>query len=177
MNVMPPPQPGDLTSLRLGLLAQGYTPIPVTAPDYHHPKVKSPGKQPFFKGWQHVTADTINPQVVEGWTRRIENHSNTGLICGHLVAVDIDVPVEGLAVEIERLACAMLGSTPLHRVGKAPKVLFCYRTATPMRKMETPELKLDSGATVQVEVMGVGQQVVGFGVHPATGTPYKWGFR
>jgi P4 family phage/plasmid primase-like protien len=169
-----PSTAGGLTSLRLGLLAQGYTPIPVTAPDYQHPKVKSPGKQPFFKGWQNVSADTIDAKAVEGWTHGIANHPNTGLLCGHLVAVDIDVPVEGLATEMERLASAMLGATPLHRIGKAPKVLLCYRTATPMRKMETPELKLDSGATVQIEVLGVGQQVVGFGVHPATRAPYTW---
>lgn len=174
MNAMSPSHAVDLTALRLSVLAMGYVPIPVTAPDYRHPKVKSPGKQPFFKGWQNVSADTIDAQVVEGWTHGIANHPSTGLLCGHLVGLDIDVPAEDLSAEMMRLASAMLGVTPLHRIGNAPKILLCYRTATPMRKMETPELKLDNGATVQVEVMGVGQQVVGFGVHPATGNPYTW---
>ena len=43
-----------------------------------------------------------------------------------------------------------------------------------LRKRETPEYLLPSGIKVQVEAMGLGQQVVAFGIHPETMQPYRW---
>ncbi|HYI83204.1 MAG TPA: VapE domain-containing protein, partial [Acetobacteraceae bacterium] len=75
---------------------------------------------------------------------------------------------------LEALAAAMLGATPLRRVGNAPKALLCYRTAKPLPKAETPELFLPDGAKAQVEVLGAGQQFVAHGIHPETRRPYAW---
>lgn len=168
---------GDLglTALRLGLFANGYTPLPITAPDYpQHPKVKCPGKQPFFKEWQTISRDTLTPAVVEGWTTGIAHHSNTGLLTGTLLALDIDVLNEGLSAQIQRMAGAMLGATSLLRVGRAPKVALLYRNEMPISKVATPELFLTDGTKLQVEALGSGQQIVGFGIHPDTGKSYVW---
>jgi putative DNA primase/helicase len=162
------------TALRLALLANGYTPVPVTAPDYRHPKLKSPGKAPFFAGWQTISRATLDEETVRRWPSHIRNHPNTGLLTGDMVGLDLDVPVPALAERLGRMADAMLGTTPLHRTGKAPKNLRCYRAAAPMAKAETPELILADGTVVQVEAMGTGQQVVAYGIHPGTGQPYRW---
>jgi putative DNA primase/helicase len=167
-----PPDP--TTALRLALLANGYVPIPVTSPDYQHPKLKSPGKAPFFAGWQTISRVTLDEDAVRGWPSKIRNHPSTGLLTGDMVGLDLDVPVPALATRLERMADALLGVTPLQRIGKAPKSLRCYRAAVPMTKAETPELILDDGTVVQVEAMGTGQQVVAYGTHPATGQPYRW---
>ena len=165
----------NLTSLRLRLLENGYLPIPVTAPDYPpHRDLTSPGKAPFFRGWQKVSRDTIDATVVAKWTTGIRNHTNTGLITGELLGLDIDVPVEELAAQIQQLAISLLGTTPLVRIGNAPKILLCYRPEIIMKKMKTPELFLPDGTKVQVEAMGDGQQVVGFGIHPDTRNSYTW---
>jgi P4 family phage/plasmid primase-like protien len=160
--------------MRLAALANGYTPLPVTAPDFQHKKVHSPGKMPFFKDWQEISRETLTPEHIQAWPRTIRNHPNTGLLTGEMVGVDIDVPVPDLAAQIDQLAEAILGPTPLHRIGKAPKLLLCYRAERPLSKMETAELFLADGVTVQVEIMGKGQQVLAYGVHPATMKPYEW---
>ena len=166
--------PDPITTLRLAALANGYTPVPVTSPDYRHEKLAAPGKAPFFKGWQTISRDTLDEPTIRRWPSRIRNHGNTGLLCGDLVGLDLDVPEPSLAAQIGAMADAMLGTTPLHRVGKAPKSLRAYRAAVPLPKLETAELILDDGMVVQVEAMGVGQQIVAFGTHPATMQPYQW---
>ena len=167
-----PPDP--TTVLRLAALANGYTPIPVTSPDFRHEGLAAPGKAPFFKGWQTITRDTLDEPTIRRWPSRIRNHGNTGLLCGDLVGLDLDIPEPSLATQIGAMADAMLGTTPLHRIGKAPKALRAYRAALPLSKLETAELILDDGMVVQVEAMGVGQQIVAFGTHPATLQPYRW---
>jgi len=172
MNAIPTPG-GEITALRQQIFQNGWLPLPVTSPDYQHEKVKSPGKQPFFKGWNSVSADTISVEMIVGWAA-ILNHTNTGLICGLLLGLDLDIPEPVLAARVAALADVFLGPTPLVRVGKAPKSLRCYRHAAPLAKRETPELFLPDGTKCQVEAMGAGQQVVGFGIHPATHAPYQW---
>ncbi|MGY4803379.1 VapE domain-containing protein [Teichococcus aerofrigidensis] len=168
-------QPDPTTALRLRLLGNGYAPIPVTAPNYKHEKVKSPGKQPFFKGWNTVRPGTVTADMVAAWPATIFNHPNTGLVCGELVGVDIDVHEEGLARRLEGLARAMLGETPLLRIGRAPKRLLAYRAMVPFDKLMTaPTMKLPDGTGAQVEVLANGQQFVGYGLHPDTGREYEW---
>lgn len=159
-----------LTTLRVGLLRQGYHPVPVSDPN---PMLSNGGKAPFMRGWQQKCALADEAEVA-GWTTGVRNHGNTGLLCGELAGLDLDVPVPELAEQLERLADAMLGITPLHRIGRAPKTLRCYRAAVPLSKMETPELLLPDGTKLQVEVLGAGQQFVAYGIHPGTGQPYTW---
>src|SRR3954467_14423913 len=60
----------DLTTLRVALFRNGYRPVPITAPDYQHVKVKSPGKQPFFSNWPKTCAESTEASVA-AWTTGI----------------------------------------------------------------------------------------------------------
>jgi hypothetical protein len=170
----------DPTTLRLRLLRNGYRPVPITAPTYRHEDVRSPGKQPFFKDWRNVCAAPTE-EIVEGWSKDIHNHPNTGLLCNRTPGVDIDVRVPELARKLVGVARAMLGDTPLERVGMAPKTLLCYRTGTSFRKISTAEFILPGDdPTVpgykghRVEILAEGQQFVAYGIHPDTLALYEW---
>lgn len=157
-----------LSDLRLRLLANGYEPVPITGPAE---PVKSAGKRPSLREWASID---LEPSIIKGWARECPRDTNTGLRCGQILGVDIDVPDAALAREIEDLALAMLGPTPLRRVGRAPKVLLAYRAAAIGGKDETPELFLPDGTKAQVEVLAKGQQFVSHGVHPDTRQAYVW---
>jgi putative DNA primase/helicase len=159
-----------MTALRLALLANGYRPVPVAGPKM---RVGSPGKQPVMKDWPEICA-TADEAEVRRWATAERGCSNTGLLCGSMAGVDIDVPVPDLAERIKRAAIAILGPTPLRRVGRAPKVLLAYRTTSSLSKMATPEFFLPDGTKVQVEVLAAGQQFVAYGIHPDTGQEYEW---
>lgn len=145
------------------------------------------GKRPLLPDWRGCAAKADRAEL-ERWTTsfsytnakggqsvyRGDQHTNTGILCGALIGLDIDVLVPELAERLERLAVEMLGATPLRRVGKAPKLLLCYRAGEGISKMETPELILPDGSKAQVEVLAEGQQFVAYGIHPDTGQEYKW---
>lgn len=158
------------TDLRLAVHANGFRPVPVSSPDMGGP---SAGKRPTMKDWARACAEA-DADAIRRWERDQPRCTNTGLLCGDLVAIDIDVPVPELAGQVEALASAMVGPSPLRRVGRAPKVLFCYRAEAPMRKASTPELFMPDGTKCQVEILGEGQQFVAFGIHPDTRAPYTW---
>lgn len=158
------------TELRIALHRNGYRPLPVSDPN---PQLATGGKAPLFKNWRIVAAAATEATITK-WESTPQNHGNTGLLCGDLVGLDLDIPVPDLADQIARMADAMLGHTPLVRIGKAPKSLRCYRAEQPMQKLETAELVMPCGTVVQVEAMGEGQQVVAYGTHPATMQPYRW---
>ncbi len=170
------PALGPTTHLRLLMLRQGYQPVPVM------------GKRPLLPDWRAAAARADEAEL-QRWTTtfsypnakggqstyRGDQHSNTGLLCGQLVGVDIDVLDAPLAERLEGLAREMLGDTPLLRIGRAPKRLLAYRTATPMAKAETVEgLKLPNGSPAQIEILGQGQQFVAYGIHPDTQQDYEW---
>lgn len=91
-----------------------------------------------------------------------------GIVCGTIVAVDIDVDDPELQDQLYALAVEMLGETPAVRVGKEPRRLLVYRTTQTFKKMAVGKLK---GA--QVEILADGQQFVAYGIHPE-GHPYRW---
>ena len=86
------------------------------------------------------------------------------MVCGRIVAVDIDIMDPGLALEIERLARERLGDTSALRIGRAPKRLLVYRSAEPFAGIRR----------APIEVLGLGQQFVAHAIHPDTGQPYAW---
>ncbi len=159
-----------LTELRLALWRNGYRPVPVAGA---HLAIKSAGKRPLMKGWESVCAAADEDEIGR-WTRAQRNCTNTGLLCGEIVGVDIDVPVEALAAEVETLAREMLGATPLKRIGRAPKLMLVFRAEAPFDKAQTPELLLRDDTVVRVEALATGQQFVGFGIHPDTKAEYRW---
>jgi putative DNA primase/helicase len=169
--------PQELNELRLKLHSHGYHPVPVIGA---HVDTPSAGKRPTMPGWQEKCA-TAGEEEIEKWARSQTNCTNTGILCGRTVGVDIDVLDEALSAQLSELAQEVLGPSSLRRIGRAPKTLLVYRVATPVTKVQTPALLFgdnpDTKADVdkcKVEILAGGQQFVAFGIHPATGEPYHW---
>ena len=154
--------------------ANGYRPIEVWSPDQRvndkGDPLKSPGKQPRGKWCEQANRDP--PAATEKFPDA--RALNTGVLCGEVVAFDVDVPVQELADQIVHLIEHTLGPTPLIRVGMAPKILLVYRPESPFSKVQTPELLLPNGIKVKVELLAQGQQFVADGIHPKTGEAYSW---
>lgn len=147
------------TDNRLKLIENGYLPIPVD------------GKRPRISNWSKIVA---TPASVASWERGYADHRNTGILTGHVVAVDVDAPDDGVAERLSQLIRSMPGGRDaLCRVGRAPKALYVFRAEEPREKASTP-VYIANGQRCQVEVLGAGQQFVAFGVHPDTGKPYEW---
>ena len=165
-----PAAPEDPTELRLALHRNGYRPVPVLGA---HVAMKATGKRPMMKGWETVCASADEGEIAR-WTRAQRNCTNTGLLCGDLVGVDIDVLDADLTDRLRGMAIDMLGPTPLLRIGKAPKCLIAFRTEAPFDKVQTSEFQMLDGTVARVEVLATGQQFVAFGIHPGTKAPYHW---
>ena len=88
----------DLTDLRLTLHRNAYRPVPVLGP---HVATKSAGKRPAMKSWEAVCA-TADETEITRWTNAQRNCTNTGLLCGNLIGIDIDVLDEGKAAHLTK---------------------------------------------------------------------------
>ena len=165
----------DLTVLRLKLRDQGYPPIPNTNPFSDE---KNAGKRPPMTGWQtHCRAAT--PQTIASWRQRYSDSTNTAILCGHVIACDNDVLVPEVAKQLEELRLKVLGSTPLCRVGRAPKMLSVYRAEAVFAKAQSQLFYFGDGlqdkeVCGRVEILAEGQQFTAFGIHPGTKKPYEW---
>jgi hypothetical protein len=155
--------------------ANGYRPLEVWGPnervDDRGQPLKNPGKQPRGVNWQQRASRNPPEAAVTAPNPRA---LSTGVLCGLVVAPDIDVPQQELADRIVDLFEKRCGLTSLVRVGKAPKILLCYKVGHPFSKIQTRELYLPDGMMVKVEVLAQGQQFVADGIHPQTGQPYCW---
>ncbi|KPQ04299.1 MAG: putative DNA primase/helicase [Rhodobacteraceae bacterium HLUCCA12] len=160
----------DPTELRLQLHRHGYRPVPVLGA---HVAMKAAGKRPMMKGWETVCASADEAEIAR-WTRAQRNCTNTGLLCGTLVGIDIDVLDHQHAHRVTCIATEMLGMTPACRIGRAPKILLTFRTDEPFDKIQTPEFHMLDGTVARVEILATGQQFVAFGIHPDTKAPYYW---
>ncbi|MBS3022814.1 DUF3987 domain-containing protein [Acidiphilium multivorum] len=151
-----------VAALRSRLWEAEYRPVPVYNIDQ---RVTSPGKQPMGKGWQNA-ARQDPPGCVSRPPER--EARNTGILCDGLRAVDIDVDDPDLADRLHKLAVAMLGEAPTRSRSNTRRVLLVYRAAEGEPRKR--EVKGDSGL---IEVLGHGQQFVGFGRHPS-GVLLQW---
>ena len=165
-----PAAPEDPTELRLRLHRNGYRPIPVLGA---HVAMKAAGKRPMMKCWETVCASADEAEIAR-WTKVQRNCTNTGLLCGELVGVDIDVLDRDHAHRLTCIAAEMLGMSPASRIGRAPKILLAFRTDAPFDKVQTSEFHMLDGTVARVEVLATGQQFVAFGIHPDTKAPYHW---
>lgn len=154
---------------RLRLLAQGYLPIPVTSPDLLD---RQSGKKPVLSNWANITE--LRPEDIEIWASRYPGAANTGVVCGRIVAVDIDVDDENLAVAFVNQTSEVFGVYVPIRVGRPPRALMVFRTHTPFKKLCSRSFVLPCGAGARLEILGHGQQFVAAGVHPGTLRPYEW---
>jgi hypothetical protein len=127
--------PADaLTDLRLTLHRNQYRPVPVLGP---HVATKAAGKRPVMKFWEAICAMADEAEIAR-WTNAQRNCTNTGLLCGTLIGIDIDLLDEGKAAHLTTLVCDTLGATPAKRIGRAPKILLAFRTDQPFDKFQTP---------------------------------------
>jgi Protein of unknown function (DUF3987)/Primase C terminal 2 (PriCT-2)/Bifunctional DNA primase/polymerase, N-terminal len=167
----------QITELRLQLRSNGYSPIPVYSPDAVGPNIKSPGKQPCCGGWQELGGATA--QTITDWAKIYRAGTNTGILTEYVVGVDIDVLHPELADKLLVRALEIFGPTPLRRIGRAPKILLCYRLEGPCGKLSTPDFLFgddikNKDARAKVEILARGQQFVSHGIHPSTREPYHW---
>jgi hypothetical protein len=157
------------TEWRLRVLRNGYLPIPVASPD---PQDGQSGKKPALKEWSKI--HRLEEEDIKGWEQRFPKAQNTGVICGNVVGLDIDVDDSDIVEKIKAAAFRMLGARAPVRIGRAPRALIVYRTKTPFKKLTSREFVLPNGCIAKVEVLGKGQQFVADGIHPMTKLPYTW---
>jgi putative DNA primase/helicase len=136
------------------LRAHGFRPVPIL----------NGTKRPPMKDWPGFVVDDAALAKYRDY--------GTGLLCGELVGLDVDVLHEEAATELLELTRIELGDGP-RRIGQAPKVLIAYRTSAPFRKRQT-KVFLINGHTAKVEALATGQQLVSHAQHPGTGRPYEW---
>ncbi|MBW4034114.1 MAG: hypothetical protein HIU90_01445 [Proteobacteria bacterium] len=164
----------QVQSLRARLFDAGYRPVPIYNHDHPvKPPVKSPGKQPMGKAWQ-IEARTETPSCTVMPSAR--EARNTGVLCDGLRAVDIDIDDPDRAGTVKSLAIEMLGDAPLRWRGNSPKVLLVYRAATgePVKQsIVGAGHSKEPGKSNLIEVLGLGQQFVGYGTHPS-GAEIQW---
>jgi putative DNA primase/helicase len=131
-----------------------------------------------MEGWQtHCLAAT--PETIASWRHRYPDSTNTSILCGAIIGCDNDVLEPEVAAQLEELRLRTFGSTPLCRIGRAPKMMSLYRAETPHGKMQTPPFCFDENlhdkdAWGKVEVLAKGEQLIAYGVHPQTRAPYTW---
>ena len=105
---------------------------------------------------------------VRQWT---QDRASFGLRADRFPGIDIDCTDESLSKIIADVVRAKLGPAPA-RVGRAPKQLLMYRTDAGFGRMR---LWIRTGTQQHlVEILGVGQQYLVHGLHPATQMPYRW---
>ena len=144
------------------LVERGYAILPI------QPASKKPGMfrlgawQDYPKWSRHCERDTTENEV-DIWGDWPE--AGIGIAAGRVIGIDIDVvDSPQVALRIEALAKRLLGDTPAVRIGRAPKRLLVYRAAQPFSGFKYPP----------IEVLGLGQQFIAYGIHPDTGKPYEW---
>jgi putative DNA primase/helicase len=108
--------------------------------------------------------------------------TNTGARTGRLSVIDVDLTNKDHAEAVKRLALDVLGGLPPERRGSKGMAL-CYRNEAPARKITVSGLHTTLTHTVngkamplpgKVEILGVGQQLIIYGVHPDSGRQYEW---
>ena len=115
--------------------------------------VRSYGKEPVSKDWQHGHAGTFEATA---------GAANTGILCRGLRVIDNDVDDPGLASDITEAARCHLpvGALIRRRVGSS-------RYAMVYRAEGEPSKRSVSSNRGKVEVLGAGQHLLSHGIHPS----------
>ncbi len=143
------------------LVSNGWIPIPI---------IKGQ-KRPAIKDWPRV--DPLDQEVLESLLKS-HAEAGVGLVCGDVLAVDVDIVDPEASFAIRTLVTGLLGETPLIRYGDKPKFAALYKVeGAKFRKITTPPLLL-RGDKAQIEVQASGCQIVIFNIHPKTQRPYEW---
>ncbi len=151
-----------MAQLGATLVDRGFPILPIQ-PNTKKPGLYKLGEWHEYPKWsRHCERDTTENEV-DIWGNWPE--AGIGIAAGRVIGIDIDVLASpAVAMEIEALAKRILGDTPAVRIGHAPKRLLVYRAVQPFSGFKYPP----------IEVLGVGQQFIAYGIHPDTGQPYNW---
>jgi len=155
LNALPPRHIATVASQRARLWDAGFRPV----------ALKTGDKMPTAPGWterarRDPPADAEDPPSC--FTL------NTGLLADGLRILDLDIDDAILAHQLRTLAAVMLGETLIRsRVGTGRSALL-YRAAE-----DQPGKRVLAGRLGKVEVLGRGQQLHAFGLHPS-GTALVW---
>jgi hypothetical protein len=121
------------------------------------------GKAPVVRRWQNPRP--TKPEWLRGVLRSDRYAGcNVGIVCGRVVAIDIDAEDSAEAERLKVLVAEYLGPTPFQRIGRYPRTLLLYR----------PIGSIPSSRIGCIDVLSVGKQFIAYGIHPDTGKPYQW---
>lgn len=141
------------------VLAKGYDVIPV----------KHGSKDPAIQGWPKVKPTL---ELVHQWANLFPS-AGIGILTARTPAVDLDIRDADMAAVMSDFVNWQIGLAP-ERIGNAPKLILLFRTDTPFPKIVSRKYLDHEGRQNQVEILGVGQFFVAYGIHPDTGKPYRW---
>jgi hypothetical protein len=152
-----------ITQHRLALRAAAFDPLP------------DDGKECHLIGW--TTKTNVSDTDIRGW-KSLPASCNTGILCKHTPALDIDIINVDAADAVEALVRERFNDAGqiLVRTGLPPKRLVPFQisfSVTPFAKI-TAKLIAPDGTIEKLEFLGDGQQFVAFGIHPETKQPYSW---
>lgn len=155
----------DRTALRLRLYDGGFTPL------------ANKMKLCLVPGWStiDVTPDLINSAE---WARS-RKFQDTGIRCGDVIAIDIDVDDKGLLNDLldAMVEKGILPESPFIRIGMPPRELWVYRTSDKIGKRTTghfmPSNPPEDHKGFAVEILGAGCQFAAYGQRDAV-TEYRW---
>lgn len=158
-----------LTERRKRLRDAGYAPIPVS------------GKRPVIEKWEQKTE--ASDADFKAWRADHPYANNTSLLTCRMPTIDIDIYNPEAAKAAEALVRERFerSGKVLVRVGNAPKCAIPFRTDKPFKKITANLIAPEGDPTTpyrmrgqKIELLGDGQQVVAFGIHPDTHKPYRW---
>lgn len=159
---MPIGTPQQVFALRQQLWDAGFRPVPIYSPDAQH---KDAGKAPRGEKWgdkARMDPPTAAVQPPDA------DALNTGILCDGLRAIDIDIDNPTIAHSVRARCLDMFGETAMRYRSNSPRALLVYRAAE-----GAPPKRVITGTFGKIEVLGRGQQFVGFGVHPS-GADLQW---
>jgi hypothetical protein len=160
--MMPQGTPEQVLALRQQLWDAGFRPVPIYNHDADHP---SAGKAPRGADWGDKAR--LDPPLA-AVSEPAADALNTGILCDGLRAIDIDIDNPTIAHSIRAKALDMFGEAPMRHRSNSARTLLLYRAA-----VGAPVKRAIAGTFGKVEVLGRGQQFVGFGVHPS-GADLQW---
>ena len=150
-----------ITQTRLQLFAHGYVDL-----------LPIEGKRPPMEKWSQRPA--TNVEEIKLWPRSYPYAKNTGCLTRAMPTLDLDILNEEAAIAAEDLVRNLFEERGhvLLRIGRPPKRAIPFRT-----NPNEPFPKITAnfeGTDEKIELLSNGQQVVLYGLHPATGKPYNW---
>jgi hypothetical protein len=125
-------------------------------------------KRPSISGWEKYNTKIVTLDQAKLWARQFPDHG-IGHAAGHgLVGIDLDTDQKKQAVTAKKIADRCLGSTPMVRVGRPPRVMRYYRLD------DWSDNHVATKSFHLFAIYATTGQTAWFGTHPKTDRPYYW---